>query len=309
MRTRPLVALVVTATAATLAATALAAPTGTVVDSAVRTGTTVAASGTATFDGLVGAASVGGTNKNMPADAAAGPAGVQLVDALIEPLADGAGLRFIWKLESLPAQVPPEGTRYTWSFGIGEKTFQLQAKRSTMGSTTVADDPAGHVGAMSKAGFFQLRGNCGTIGDLPSPAPASCPHIAFVEGAFNTADATVTMDVPFGLAVAPEIAPGAVLTEVQTAAMSITAAFQAGVSNANTSDHTNGWNPYYAGPSVSLATGSATANPATLTYAPATVDAGSWSGTVASPVRNTTLYVRSCEGPSSSCTYTSAPIG
>ena len=306
MRTRPLVAAAVTATAAVLATSALAAPTGTTVTSAVREGTVVTATGTAVFDGISEAVSVGGTNTDMPGTAAAGPAGVQLKDALIAPLADGAGLRFIWKLESLPAQVPPEGTRYTWSFGVEGKTFQLQAKRSNAGSLTVLDDPAGHAGAAGKNGFFQLRGNCA---DNYMGAPVSnCPHIAFLSGAFNTADATVTMDVPFGLAVAPEIKPGAVLTEVQTATMSITAAFQALVSNTNTSDYTNGWNPYYAGGNVGVATGTATANPATLAYRPTTLEGEQWSGTVDRVAANhTTLYVRSCEA--ATCTYTTAPLG
>lgn len=307
MRTRPLAAVVVTATAAALASSALAAPAGTTVDGVVRTGTSVTASGTAVFDGVVDAVSVGGTNTDMPAAPAAGPAGVQLVDALIEPLPDAAGLRFIWKLESLPAQAPPEGTRYTWSFGVGDKTFQLQAKRTNIGSTTVLDDPAGHAAAMGESGFFQLRGNC-TAEYMGTPV-SSCPHIAFLSGAFNTADGTVTMDVPFGLEVAPEIAPGAVITEVQTAAMSITAAFQAGVSNANTSDFTNGWEPYFVGGNVMVATGSATANPKALQYKPTTLDGDSWTATVTSPLSHTTLYVRSCEGAAAGCTYTSAPIG
>ncbi|HVM26984.1 MAG TPA: hypothetical protein VM433_04835 [Mycobacteriales bacterium] len=307
MRTRPLVALVVTATAAALATSALAAPTAVTVETVSRAGTTVTAAGTAVFDGVVQAASVGGTNTDPPVAPVGGHAGVQLVDALIAPLEDGKGLRFIWQLDSLPAQVPPEGTRYTWSFGIGDKTFQLQAKRTNMGSTTVLDDAAGHAAALSKNGFFQLRGNC-TDSYMGTPV-ASCPHIAFLTGAFDVANKQVTMDVPFGLEVAPAIAPGAVITEVQTAGMSITAAFQAGVSNANTSDVINGWNPYYAGPNVSLASGVATSNPATLQYVPATLDGQSWSGTVAAPTTRTTLFVRTCEGASSSCTYTSAPIG
>jgi hypothetical protein len=305
MLARPLLAAVVTATAAVVATSALAAPTATTVTSAVRTGALVTASGTAVFDGATEAVSVGGTNTAMTADPAAGPAGVQLEDALIAPLEDGSGLRFIWQLESLPAQVPPEGTRYTWSFGVGDKTFQLQAKRTNLASLTVLDDAAGHAGAVAGNGFFQLRGNC--VASYQGTPVSNCPHIAFLSGAFNTADATVTMDVPFGSQVAPEIQPGAVITEVQTASMSITAAFQAVASNTFISDYTNGWSPYYVGGNVAIGTGPETARSTSVRYVPATLDGEHWSGTVDRVADNhTTLFVRSCEA--ATCTYTSAPL-
>jgi hypothetical protein len=307
MRTRPLAALVATATAAALTSSALAAPVETTVDSATRTGTTVTASGTAVFDGEAPATSVGGVNTPFAAGPVGEAAGIDLVDAFIETLPDGEGLRFIWKLASLPPQAPPEGVRYTWSFGVGDKTFQLQAKRTNVVSTTTPEDPAGHLSALA-GGFFQLRGNCGTTYMEHVPL-SNCPHLAFLTGAFDPATATVSMDVPFGLEVAPDIAPGAVVTEVQTANMSISAALQAGASMAQVSDFINGWQPYFVGGNVTLATGSATANPLALQYRPATLDGESWTGTVTSSLSHTTLYVRSCEGATSACTYTSAPIG
>lgn len=319
MRTRPLAALVVTATAAVLAPSALAAPTGTVIETVSRTGAVVTASGTATFDGVADVASVGGTNTQFAPDApsgggaaVSGAAGIDLTDALIETMPDG--LRFTWKLAALPAQIPPEGTRYTWSFGIGDETFQLQAKRTNLASVTLPDDPAGHVGALAGSGFFQLRGNCSDnyLG-LPDESPtkvSGCPHLAFLEGSFDTANAAVTMTVPFGLETAPAIAPGTVLTEVVTAGMSITAGFQAGISNTLFSDFTNGWQPYYVGPNVAIGTGTATANPASVSYTPATLAAdGTWTGEVAKVLAtHKKLHVRTCEGATATCTYTSVPL-
>ncbi len=308
MRTRPLVALVVTATAAALATSALAAPSGTTVDSVARTGTTVTASGTAAFDGVLAAGSVGGQNTDFSQPAVSGPAGVDLVDATIGPLPDGAGLRFTWELAGLPAQVPPEVARYTWAFAVGGKEYQLQAKRTNMGATTVADDVPGHAQQLGENGFFQVRGNCGPLGGQVSNV-TSCPHLAFLDGAFDPATGTVSIDLPYGTTAVPELVPGAVVSEAQVAAMSIAAGFSAGISNTQTSDFTNGWEPYYTGPSVALATGTATQNPALLQYTPARLDGDRWSGTVTAPASRTTLFVRTCEGATSACTYTAAPIG
>lgn len=311
MRTRLLTAVVVTATAGVLASTALAAPTATTVDSVTVDGTSVTASGTAEFDGVAASTSVGGANTGFVQPAVSGPAGVDLTDALVETLPDG--LKFTWKLASLPAQVPPEGTRYTWSFAVGEEIFQLQAKRTNLASVTLPDDPAGHVTELGGNGFFQLRGKCtdNYVG-TPEPVPpvAGCPHLAFLDGAFDPATASVTMTVPFGLEAAPAIAPGAVLVESLNANMSITSGFQAGISNATISDYTNGWQPYYVGGHVALATGLPTSKAATAKYTTVPVaEDGTWTGTLPVPAKHTKLYVRSCEGASSACTFTEVPLG
>ena len=296
MRTRPLTALVVTASAGLLATSALAAPTGTTVEEVTQAGAVVTASGSAAFDGVSEVVSVGGTNTDFAAPPVSGGAGTDLVDAFIETLPEGAGLRFTWKLASLPAQVPPEGVRYTWSFLAGTDTFQLQAKRTNVGSLTVADDPAGHAGALAESGFFQLRGNC--VADTMGAPVANCPHIAFLPGAFDTAAGTVSMDVPFDSEAAPAITSGVAIAENQTAGMSISAAFQAGVSNTATSDFINGWKPFYTGPQVALATGTATANPASGRYTPAALaDDGTWAGSTDRVLAShKQLFVRSCEG-------------
>jgi hypothetical protein len=306
MRTRPVLTAAVTAAVAALTAGALAAPSGTTVTSATRSGSTVTAAGTATFSGVSGPVSVGGTNTEFAQPPVSGPAGFDLVDALVGPLPDGKGLRFTWKLRDLPAQVPPEGVRYTWSFAIGDATFQLQAKRTNLASVTTPDDPQGHVTAAAAGTTFQLRGNCGTTYMDVVPL-SNCPHLRFLPGAFNTATDTVTMDLPFGAA--PAIVPGAQLTEVQAAGMSISAGLQAVASVAQVSDFINGWTPYAAGPTVGIATGTATANPLGLNYAAAALDGTSWTGTLSRvSSSHTRLYVRTCEGLMTECTYTSAPL-
>lgn len=308
MRTRLPIAVVATAAAGLLASSALAAPAGTTVDDVVRTGTTVTASGTADFDGLAPATTVGGTNTAFAQPEVSGPAGVDLTDALIETLPDGEGLRFTWELAALPAQTPPEGVRYTWSFAVGDTLFQLQAKRTNVASITVPDDPAGHVTALAGGGYFQLRGNC-TAEYLGTPV-SNCPHVAFLKGAFDVANKAVTMDVPFDSDFAPAITPGAVITANETAGMSISAAFQAFISNATVSDFTNAWEPYYVGGQVVLATGLPTGKATTAKYTTVPVaEDGSWTGMVPAPTTHTQLFVRSCEGATSACTFTVVPLG
>jgi hypothetical protein len=122
-------------------------------------------------------------------------AGIDLVDAKVLPLPDGSGLRFIWEVSNLPAQVPPEGVRYNWSFTAGGAQFQLQAKRTNLASVTTTEDPVGYVQQVSKGDFFQLRGACQT--SYQGTPAAGCYHLAFLKGAFDVANKQVSIDVPY----------------------------------------------------------------------------------------------------------------
>jgi hypothetical protein len=276
---------------------------------AVRTGTKAVVGGTAAFPTITDAVSVGGTNTNWANADVANAVGINMTDAKIQPLADGSGLRFIWVLSSMPEQTPPEGVRYTWSFKIGETQYQLQAKRTNMGSLTTAEDPVNHAKQLaSQQPFFQLRGACVTSYEgLPT---AGCYHLAFLKGEFNVANKTVSMDLPYntrdqiGRLVAPDFKPGAVLEPNETAAMSITAAFQAVIGNANTSDYTNGWTSYYTGKRVDLAVGPANAEPEGLDFSfPTTITGDSFRGEVTGMSNsNNTVYARACSG-ASECSY------
>lgn len=306
MRTRLVTGAVVAATAALLAAPSSAAST-VAIDTVSVSGSTVTVTGTAAFDALTGAAPVGGTvTTTSPAAAAFAPAGVELKSASIAELADGKGLRFTWQLASLPASVPPEGTRYTWAFTVDGKPYQLQAKRTNAGSLTVADDAPGHVQALSRNGFFQLRGNCVAAYPAPPSNVANCPHLAFLTGSFDTAKAQVTMDLPYASAAAPAIKPGAALVPNQTAGMSITSAFQAAVSNTNTSMYINDWATYFTGKTVQVATGFADDDATSLTYGPATLTASSFTGSTAVADGADTVFVRACQA--TTCVYDTAAL-
>lgn len=285
---------------------AAAAPTVSIT-SAVRDGAAATVAGTALFPAITEAQSVQGSNTEFADKAVAGAAGIDLTDAKILPLPDDSGLRFIWQLQSLPEQVPPEGVRYTWAFKIGETQFQLQAKRTNLASITTAEDPVGHAKQATIGSYFQLRGAC-TASYEGTPS-SGCYHLAFLDGAFDTATKTVSVDLPYGprdaigRQVAPEIKRGVVIEENVTANMSITAALQAVVGNTYTSDYTNGWDPYFAGKRVDLAVGSANAAPESLTYtAPATLTGDSFSGTVTGLTGSaTTVFARACNG--TECQY------
>ncbi len=274
---------------------------------AVRDGATATVNGTAAFLPITEAQSVQGTDTEFADVGVAKAAGIDLTDAKIQPLADGSGLRFMWQLSSMPAQVPPEGVRYTWSFRIGETQFQLQAKRTNLVSITTTEDPVGHVKQATVGDYFQLRGAC--VASYEGTPTAGCYHLAFLKGKFDAAAKTVSMDLPFqtrdaiGRVVAPQFKPGAVLEENLTANMSIVAAFQAVIGNTTTSDYINGWNPYYVGPRVDLAVGAANAAPDSLAYSsPATLSGDTFTGTVSGLTGSaTTIFARGCNG--TECTY------
>lgn len=309
-RVRPLVALAI-AGVMLLPGAATAAPAVAITGVTVSGGTG-SVTGTAAFQAITAAQSVGGTNTNFANVDVATAAGTNLVDAKIAPLANGQGLRFIWELAGMPAQVPPEGVRYTWSFKIGTTQYQLQAKRTNLASITTAEDPMNHIQqATAQKEFFQLRGACvDNYFGTPQPV-AGCYHLAFLNGAFDVANKTVSMDLPYqtkdkiGRVVAPDFKPGVTIEENQTANMSITGAFQAVIGNTTTSDYTNGWTPYYVGPSVALGVAAPGQEPEGVTYsAPGTLNGSTFNGTVSGlTASKNTVYARACNGVE--CTYTS----
>jgi hypothetical protein len=288
----------------------------TVTATATKSGSTATVTGTATFGAITAPESVVGTASDTDFQQAdvAKAAGIDLVDAQIAPLADGSGLRFIWKVSSLPDQVPPEAVRYTWSFKIGDTQYQLQAKRTNIASITTAENPVGHVKQLaSQQPFFQLRGAC--VASYEGTPTAGCYHLAFLKGSFDVANKAITIDLPFntrddiGRLVAPDFKPGVKLVENLTAGMSIVGAFQAVIGNTSTSDYINGWSPFFIGPQVALAVGPAdadTSDPEALAFGPnLTLNAnGSFSGTISGlTATNNTVYVRACNGES--CAFTS----
>lgn len=231
---------------------------------------------------------------------AADALGLQLVDARIEPVEEG--LKFVWVVNNMPDEVPPEGVRYTWAFAAGGQTIQLQAKRSNLLSSTTAEDPVGHVQhAAGGEGWFQIRGACQEE-YLGTPI-SGCYHLDFVEGGFDTEANEAWMILPFdpqddlNRPYAPEFAPGAVLTEVQTASMSIAASAQAFVSNPQSSSYINGWDSYVIGEQVELGVGRDSRAPSNFETVVDVAPDGSFSGTVSGLGGSTdTVWARACEG-------------
>lgn len=291
-----------------LAAMPAAAAPSLAITSANRDGATATVTGTAAFPAITEAQSVQGVNTQFADATVADAVGINLTDAKILPLTDGSGLRFIWQLNAMPAQVPPEGVRYTWSFQIDGTQFQLQAKRTNIASITTAEDPVGHAKQATVGDYFQLRGAC--VANYEGTPTAGCYHLAFLKGVFDTTAKTVSIDLPYntkdaiGRLVAPQFKPGVIIQENQTASMSITAALQAVVGNTSTSDYINEWEPYYAGARVDLAVGSPTASPLGLNFAtPATLSGDTFTGTVSGLTATaTTVYARACNG--TECAYT-----
>lgn len=290
--------------------TALISPAGAApglsVTGVTKVGNVATVSGTAVFESLLDAASVGGFDTEFAQVDVASGAGINLVDAKIQPIDDG--LRFIWQLSDLPDQVPPEGVRYTWAFQIGQSVYQLQAKRTNLASVTTLEDPVNHITHVGND-FFQLRGAC-TASYAGTPT-AGCYHLAWLTGSFDTATNQVSIDLPYetrdqiGRLVAPDFKPGVVLTESLQATMSITAAFQAVVGNTYTSDYINGWEQYFVEGVVQLAAAPAGRNPVTQNYTSSAALTGSdFVGSIPLTTVNNTVYIRACSVKT--CTYATA---
>ena len=240
--------------------------------------------------------------------------GVDLTGASVsQPSPADPTLVFEWKVTNLPPPASlPEGIRYTIPFKIntasGEKTYQLQAKYSNLASATVPDDPAGH--ARAPGTFFQLRGNCVT--NYQGTPVANCPHIAWLNGAFQTGTDTVRIELPLGQAYAPDLVPGVELLPNVTAGTTISASYQAVVSNATTTDEAL-WDEVvtYTIPSGGVRLGIAPAgtNPDNVTFnTAATVsDNGSFTGSIAAPGPGSyEVFAKACFG--SNCGVKSVPI-
>ena len=277
-------------------------------------GSTATVDGTFAFPAITTPQDVGGLNTQFAVPEVAAAAGTDLTAGKIIPI--NGGLRFVWEVSNMPAEVPPEGVRYTWAFKIGTTQFQLQAKRTNLLSVTTTEDPVGHIQqAAAQKNFFQLRGACQT--NYQGTPSAGCYHLAWLNGAFDIAGKKVTMDMPYetrdqiGRVVAPEFKPGVILDEQQTAGSSITANFQVVVSNTTTSDFINGWEPYFVGGRVQLGVANHTSQPDGVGYgAPVTLKPdGTFDATVSGLTASAnTVFARACNGTTASCVYTSQRV-
>lgn len=270
---------------------------------ATKSGGSAVVSGQATFVANDGPFEVGGTVNAFQggsADDAADALGINIKSASVEVSDDG--VEFIWQLNEL-GDVPPEGVRYTWAFGAGGQSFQLQAKRTNVASITTAEDPVGHAQKLASGGdWFQLRGACEA--NYQGTAVSGCYHLAFLTGSFNDADNTVTMFMPFNTrdriqrVVAEGFQRGAEITAEETAGSSITATVQAVVSNTQTESFINGWKSFFAGETVQAFAGKSGQTAPTFGQAWDTLDLnadGTFSGTVSGlTASNDTVIIRAC---------------
>ena len=317
MKRVPLLVALAVAASMALPGAVSAAPPSVSISGVTVNGGTGSVSGTASF-AAAGTQSVV-TEESTRADGqvANGPvgeaAGVQMTDASITPIA--GGLRFAWHVTSLPEQTPPETVRYTWGFQIGDRLYQLIAKRTNLITLNTLDDPLSYIERLaSQKSFFQIRGGCATYRGLPVNG---CYHLGFLDGAFDVANKRITIDVPFeakdsvGRVIVPDLKPGAIVQEYAgdfVGGTAVTAAIQYGaLSNATVSAAMqraiNGLAPYHVGPQVALGVAAPGQDPSTVTYsAPGTLSGTTFSGTVSGlTASKNTVYARACSG--TECSY------
>lgn len=137
-------------------------------------------------------------------------------------------IEFVIRVTELNAPPAPEFIRYLWQFQVEGEEYWIQAKTSDVTTTTAfLDDPQGSVQHIP--GSFRLRGNCGTI---ENTGIATCRHLAWLDGEFDTGADEVRVRLPLDLEVAPAITAGAAIDPEN----GMTASIQAAVSNNATSD-------------------------------------------------------------------------
>jgi len=236
--------------------------------------------------------------------------GVDITEVSVQqPDAGYPMLVFRFKVTDLPFSrtgLPPEVERLTISFrtGIGGAQWFVQAKSTAVAQSTIADDPAGHVTEVGRA--FQLRGNCQLIGGVLT----SCGHVAWLDGAFDVANDTVSIRVPVGSPAAAAIASGVTLVPATSPSSTadIYAAYQVVADNNFTRDIVT-WEQEntYTVPARAVRLGVAPegTDPASVTYVTeATLAAdGSFTGAVGSVPAGSAVFARACFG--TSCAYSS----
>jgi hypothetical protein len=243
-----------------------------------------------------------------PGGANGAQAGVDITKLSVsQPDATYPELHVTWDVSNLPNPVTgqqPENVRYVWSFSAGGKTWFVQAKSSALAQSTLPDDPTGTVTKTTRA--FQLRGNCGLIPGDPAPTGVnSCKHLAWLDGSYDVEKKTVSVRLPLGSVVAPEIAPGAALKPVSTSGTGdVYAALQVGADAEQTRDNVT-YDTEWTVPqgTVQLAKAPSGADPATLTYgAPIVVGPdGAFSANVGAVPAGSKVFVKTCFG--NTCTY------
>jgi hypothetical protein len=240
--------LAVLLSAATLVALAVpssaagAATTVTKLKAQVGSGS-IAVSGAATFGPESPVALATDPAGDEPGDPAGAQAGIDMIGAQIyQPDPAKPLVQFAWQVAQLPPTGSvPEVVRYIFDILVnggpasGGSEYLIQAKYSNVVSSTVTDDPQGHL--MHIPGAFQIRGHCAVVGVINS-----CPHLAWLEGAFDVTHGVVYIGIPLGQSYAPDLAPGAIFTPNTANGYDTAACFQAAISNANLCDEST-WIP------------------------------------------------------------------
>ena len=110
---------------------------------------------------------------------------------------DGKNVTFVIKLSSLPPSGGfPEGVRYIWDFNVNNELYELDGKFTNY--TRGACDPtSGQCPPPRDPGLqpFIVRTNCTTDNTTPV-ALTLCEEVANVQGVFDAAAGTITVDVP-----------------------------------------------------------------------------------------------------------------
>ncbi len=114
---------------------------------------------------------------------------------------NGANLDFIvGHADMPPIGSLPEGARFLWAFSVDGVSYRITAKSADIGKPDVlANETDERVGSVSPTGHFRIEGECATGATVGVLSPINCKPLAYVEGAFNPGDLTITVNVPMAL--------------------------------------------------------------------------------------------------------------
>ena len=159
---------------------------------------------------VLGAASVATAGKAKPAKVFTDPSGDAGLNNEAVPGVDqggfdltegtiakkGKNLVFTVQQASMPASgTLPEGFRFLWHFDVAGKNYRLTVKSANIGKPDAASQTGTErVGQVDTAGHFRVE-SCTTDASLPINLSV-CEPIAYLEGAFDPAEATFNFELP-----------------------------------------------------------------------------------------------------------------
>ncbi|MFN2388422.1 MAG: hypothetical protein ABR575_02270 [Actinomycetota bacterium] len=95
-----------------------------------------------------------------------------------------------------PGGTLPEGFRFLWAFSVDGAVYRITAKSADVGKPDLlAGETTERVGRVDHSGHFRLESDCKQRPGVVVPL-LNCKLLAYVEGAFDAAEGTISVTIP-----------------------------------------------------------------------------------------------------------------